>query len=111
MTKLRPLTYCDECGGEVWVDDVRKKVAIPESVGHLAIVYKCSSCGTSGKAAMEVQKWNVAEKESSLKYAEEQRAIATALLDLESDLTATHVIQAFASYPHPPKIERGKHET
>jgi len=103
---LDPLTDCDECGAEVYPDDVFRTVPIPKAPGFIALVFKCASCTTVGKLAKEHSVWD--DLEASIAYhhkADEDRFAAMMRLELEGDITVEYLKALWASLPTPPLRE------
>ncbi len=81
-TRMRHLTSCDKCDAPIWAEDVFKTVAIPQAVGHLALIFRCSNCHAQGKAAATRDQWEEAQEANEQRSHEREAVLAGARIDL-----------------------------
>lgn len=77
---MEKLTDCEKCKAEVYTVDIFRNLPIPNSMGHTALVYKCSECGTVDKIAATLDEWR-AMQERIAEGEEEEKFNTDALME------------------------------
>lgn len=105
VVSVRALSACEECFNDIWADDVFKKVAIPKSPMHLALVFRCPRCRTVGRLLATHEEWETAQAEAEDARVDRDILVRAASVDLDGELTVA-VLEAFwAAEKRPPLLE------
>lgn len=102
------LFRCQACRNSILYDDVYNVARIDGHSTHVAVLFRCSSCGRQGRAAATWDEWQDLEQRSFDWNKEKQLILDVALFDLElvNDLGDLELFWAAEPAPIEGRAER-----